>query len=87
MLYAKRGNAGMCMEHFAGKWTVKAVSNKSTGNGCAYVAGGCAAEDCTSRHWRVLYDGKSYADAPLVKIVAEAVLLNILAKEALKLFR
>ena len=72
-VYAKRGDGGMCMEHFAGtkSWQVKAVSNKGTARCKAYVAGGCAAEACTSRQWMV-YDGKTFSDAPLVKIVAEA---------------
>jgi hypothetical protein len=71
VLYAKRGDGGVCMEHFLGTWQVKRVSAKGTLNCYAAVAGGCAAEACISRQWTVL-DGKSFAGAPLVKIVAEA---------------
>ena len=38
----------------------------------AWVAGGCGAEACTSRQWMVTFDNKTFAEAPLVKIVAEA---------------
>ena len=72
VLYRKRGDSSVCMEHFGGKWQVKPVSSKGT-NGCyAYVAGGCAAEACTSRPWRVTFDDKTWTDAPLVKMVAGA---------------
>ncbi len=74
VLYRKRGDGSVCMEHFGGEWEVKHVSSKGTFNRelCyAVVAGGCAAEACTSRPWWV-YDGKAWADAPLVKMVAEA---------------
>ena len=71
VLYRKRGDGSMCMEHRGGMWQVKPVSYKGKDICWAYVAGGCAAEACTSRPWTV-YDGKSWADAPLVKMVAEA---------------
>ena len=71
VLYRKRGNPGMIMEHFGGKWEVKHVSHKGMDNCWAKVEGGCAAEACTSRPWKV-WDGKAYDDAPLVKMVAEA---------------
>ncbi len=70
-LYSKRGDAGMCMEHFGGQWMVKLVSFKGKDIRYAWVAGGCAAEACTSRMWRVS-DGKAFHDAPSVKIVAGA---------------
>ena len=71
-LYAKRGDKSMCMEHFGGKWMVKAVSDKGKDNAYAYVAGGCGAEACTSRQWTVSFDSKAHAEAPLVKMVAGA---------------
>ena len=71
VLYAKRGDKNMCMEHFGGKWQVKPVSHKGTDNCIAWVAGGCGAEACTSRQWMV-WDGKTHAKAPLVKMVAGA---------------
>ena len=76
-VYAKRGDRGTCMKHFEGtkSWQVKPVSSKGKDVGIrviAYVAGGCAAEACTSRQWKVDYDGKTHSDAPLVKMVAGA---------------
>ena len=71
VLYAKRGDASMCIEHHTGDWEVKAVSSKGK-HGCrAYVAGGCGLEACTSRVWKV-GDGKAFHDAPSVKLVAGA---------------
>ena len=72
-LYAKRGDASMCIEHIAGLWQVKYVSNKGKNNSHAHVAGGCALEACTSRVWSV-DDGTPgpFVDAPSVKLVAEA---------------
>ena len=71
LLYAKRGDASVCIEHFGGKWEVKPVSGKGTSSGWAYVAGGCGLEACTSRVWKVS-DGKAWNDAPSVKLVAGA---------------
>jgi hypothetical protein len=52
-VYSKRGEPSMCIEHRDGRWQLKPVSDKRK-NGCfAYVAGGCALEDCASRVWRV----------------------------------
>ena len=67
-LYSKRGDAGMCMEHFGGNWQVKRVSSKGKNLSTAKVAGGCAAEACTSRMWKVA--GGGFHDAPSVKMVA-----------------
>ena len=79
-LYAKRGDASLCIEHYGGRWQVKAVSHKGKGSAWAYVAGGCGLEACTSRVWRV-WDGKAFHDAPSVKLVAEAeVRLCLLAR-------
>ncbi len=79
-LYAKRGDASVCIEHYGGYWQVKAVSSKGTDIACAYVAGGCGLEACTSRVWKV-GDGKAWNDAPGVKLVLEAeVRLCLLAR-------
>ncbi len=72
VLYAKRGDKSICMEHFGGKWQVKHVSHKGKETCVAHVAGGCGAEACTSRQWMVTFDNKTFAEAPLVKILAEA---------------
>ena len=53
LVLSKRGDPSMCIEHHGGQWEVKDVSNKGKAQGKAYVAGGCALEDCTSRVWKV----------------------------------
>ena len=70
-LYAKRGDASMCIEHYGGKWQVKTVSSKGNNPCWASVAGGCGLDACTSRVWKV-GDGKAFHDAPSVKLVAGA---------------
>ncbi len=71
VLYAKRGEARVWIEHCGGKWQVKLVSDKGTDGCWAFVAGCCGLEACTSRVW-VLWDGKDFDDAPSVKLVTEA---------------
>jgi hypothetical protein len=67
LVLSKRGDPSMCIEHRGGQWEVKAVSGKGK-DGCkAYVAGGCALEDCASRVWKV-GNGKGFDDQPSVKI-------------------
>ena len=70
VLYRKRGDPSICMEHREGQWEVKPVSGKGLANFYAYVAGGCAAEACTSRMWKVTFDGATFHDAPSVQMVA-----------------
>ena len=70
-LLRKRGDAGMLMEHFNGKWQVKTVSSKGKDVCYANVEGGCALAACTSRQWKV-GDGKTFSDAPGVKMVTGA---------------
>ena len=70
-LYRKRCDPGVIMEHREGNWEVKAVSSKGTTSCYAYVKGGCALAACTSRQWKV-GDGKTWSDAPGVKMVTEA---------------
>ena len=75
-VYSKRGDPSICVEHRGGNWEVKDVLNKGTGICKAYVAGGCALEDCTSRVWR-MNSGEGWGDQPSVKmatgsLVAEA---------------
>ena len=71
LILTKRGNAGMLMEHTAGRWRVKSVSDKGTTSCNAYFEGGCALAACTSRQWRV-GNGKTFSDAPGVKMVTGA---------------
>ena len=67
VVLSKRGDASMCIEHFAGQWQIKDVSSKGTDVAFAIVQGGCALEDCTSRVWKVL-NGKEFEDQPSVKM-------------------
>ena len=53
LVLSKHGDPSVCIEHRGGKWEVKDVSDKGKAAGMAYVAGGCALEDCTSRVWKV----------------------------------
>jgi hypothetical protein len=73
VLYAKRGDASVCIEHSEGQWRIKPVSFKGK-NGCrSLIAGGCGLEACTSCVWKVWDDkGKAWNDAPSVKLVAGA---------------
>jgi hypothetical protein len=66
-VYSKRGDPSICVEHRGGNWEVKDVLNKGTGICKAYVAGGCALEDCTSRVWR-MNSGEGWGDQPSVKM-------------------
>jgi hypothetical protein len=55
LLYRKRDDADKWIEHFGGKWEVKAASNRGSDNCWAWIEGGCALEACGSRDWNV-YD-------------------------------
>ena len=68
VVLSKRGDASTCIEHFAGRWQVKYVSDKGKDVAFASVQGGCALEDCTSRVWRVFDSGKKWEDQPSVKM-------------------
>ena len=72
VLYAKRGDASVCIEHYKGDWEVKPVERKRK-NGCVgRVAGDCALENCTSRLWKMANDGQTFRDAPSVKLATGA---------------
>ena len=71
VLYAKRGDASMCIEHYGGNWRVKPVSSKGKDVCYACVEGGCGLDACASRVW-MLHDGKAWIDAPSVKLVLES---------------
>jgi hypothetical protein len=66
-VYSKRGDPSMCIEHGGGQWEVKPVSSKGEAACVAYVAGGSALEDCTSRVWKV-WNGKEFNDQSSVKM-------------------
>ena len=67
VVLSKRGDASMCIEHLAGNWQVKSVSGKGKNTSVAFVQGGCALEDCTSRVWSVT-NGKEWEHQPSVKM-------------------
>jgi hypothetical protein len=68
---SKRGDPSMCIEHRGGQWEVKEVSSKGKALCKAYVAGGCALEECASRVWRV-DTGDGFVDQPSVKLATGA---------------
>ena len=72
LILTKRGDAGMLMGHFGGKWQVRAVSLKGSDGFYAYVEGGCALAACTSRQWKVTFDDKTLSDAHGVNMVTGA---------------
>ena len=51
VMYAKRGDGGVCIEHFGGFWQVKRVEDRGKSACMASVAGGCALVDCVARVW------------------------------------
>ncbi len=67
VVYRKRGDGSVCIEHFSGQWAVKYVSWKGKDSAHAYVIGLCAFEACASRVWRVV-DGKERFE-PSVKML------------------
>jgi hypothetical protein len=67
LVLSKRGDPSICIEHHGGRWQVKSVSSKGKNICMAYVAGGCALEDCALHVWRV-GNGKDYGDQPSVKM-------------------
>jgi hypothetical protein len=68
---SKRGDPRICIEHRGGLWAVKNVSDKGKDSCKAYVAGGCALEECASRVWKV-GTGNSFVDQPSVKMATGA---------------
>jgi hypothetical protein len=67
-VYSKCGDPSVCIEHRdESDWEVKDVSAKGTGACMAYVAGGCALGDCTSRVW-VVWNGKGFDEQPSIKM-------------------
>jgi hypothetical protein len=72
VVYMKRGDGSVCIEHFGGLWRVKFVSWKGTNMALADVIGFCAFEACDSRVWRVWVGGKVFQDQPSVKMLTGA---------------
>ena len=73
VMYAKRGDGGVCIEHFEGEWHVKCFWKKGTSYREAYVNGGLAFESCASRVWKVYdYSEEKFFEQPSVKMVTGA---------------
>ena len=68
VVLSKRGDASVCIEHVAGEWQVKPVSDKGQNTCFAFVQGGCALEGCTSCVWRVTKGNGGFEDQPSVKM-------------------
>ena len=72
VVYMKRGDGSVCIEHFGALWRVKFVSWKGTNTALADVIGLCAFEACASRVWKVWDGGKEFQDQPSVKMLTGA---------------
>ncbi len=77
LVLSKRGDPSVCIQHHGGLWQVKPVSGTGKSGSFAYVAGGCALEDCASRVWMV-GNGNDFDDQPSVKMA-----IGSLAAEAI----
>jgi hypothetical protein len=71
LLYNRRGDASTCVEHFQGKWQVKAVSTKGKDSCLAYIASNSDLESCISLRWSI-HDGKVWSEAPAIKMTMGA---------------
>ena len=72
-LYRKSGESGdqaLCIEHFKGRWQVKAESHRFSGIHVAFVEGGCVLEDCQESNWKV-YNSAGKLRVQEVKIMTE----------------
>ncbi len=67
-MYSKCGDAGICIEHKAGMWQVKLVSDKATSQCMAAIIGGHALKDCALRSWRARNDKNDLAEQPGMKM-------------------
>ncbi len=73
VMYAKRGDGSVCIEHFKEEWGVKNNSNKNSNRCSAHVSGGSAFDSCASRVWKVYdYSGTKWVEQPSVKMVTGA---------------
>ena len=73
MIYAKRDDPSVVIEHFGGKWIVKTMSDFGTDNCYAAVESDCALEACTSHGWLLWDESAGWNDAPDVKMVTGKV--------------
>ena len=68
VVYTKRYDDKICIEHRQGAWEVKPVSFKGHDTCLAFVRGRCGLEACAKSMWQVS-DGKSkWFDAPSIRM-------------------
>jgi hypothetical protein len=72
-VYKKLDGTLLCIEHSEAttNWQLKDLSSKGRNWCSAYVQGGCALEDCTSREWCV-HSGVTHINQPSVKMLTGA---------------
>jgi hypothetical protein len=57
VIYLKRGDASVIMEHLSGDWQVKPASSKGTARQVvAFVPGRCALDACIARSWMEIFE-------------------------------
>ncbi len=71
VLYAKRGDARVIIEHHGGFWRITHASWKGKNNTYAHVPGGAALEACRTLVWDV-WNGNEYVAAPGFNMCREA---------------
>jgi hypothetical protein len=52
VVYRKKDDPSMCIEHRAGMWQLKTTSNMGTDQCIAAVKGGCALHACAYNEWK-----------------------------------
>jgi hypothetical protein len=72
VVYSECGGTDIIIEHGAGLWLVKLLSDKGRNTCCAYVAGGRGLEDCGAGAWAVDDGLRVFKDSFSTKIVAAA---------------
>ncbi len=68
LIYYKRVDPSICIEHFQERWQIKEVACKGSNTWYASIEGGCALQACTSRPWMV-WEGQEKNDVLGIKIV------------------
>jgi hypothetical protein len=72
IVYSKRGDTSICIEHFNGQWQLKRLLHRCFNACYAYAPGGCQLETCTSE-WKELQNSENPTFfASFIRIVAGA---------------
>jgi len=74
--YTKHNDDGVCMQHYAGMWEVKAMSAAGSSECYAYVTGGCALRACVSRVWGLVDENGQRSDQPLKMVISSLVCIR-----------